>query len=80
MKKRFRKPRNKTAEDQRMALLAKELGTATLIVLVNDYDFSRDEANEALGKVLAQAKENRELIVTNAVMAYYDAKNKETEA
>jgi hypothetical protein len=63
-----------------MALLAKELGTATLIVLVNDYDFSRDEANEALGKVLAQAKENRELIVTNAVMAYYDAKNKETEA
>lgn len=77
MLKRLVGQRNKSAEDQRMALLAKELGTATMIVLVNDYDFSRDEANEALGKILAQAKENRELIVTNAVMAYYDVKNKE---
>ncbi len=79
MKKRFGKQRNKTAEDQRMALLAKELGTAIMIVLVNDYDFSRDEANDALGKILSQAKDNRELIVTNAVMAVYDEKNKTKE-
>ncbi len=71
--------RNKSAENQRLALLAKELGTATMIVLVNDYDFSRDEANEALAKILSQAKDNRELIVTNAVMAFYDAKNKGKE-
>lgn len=71
--------RNKSAEDQRVALLAKELGVAMMVVLVNDYGFSRDRANEALGKVLSQAKDNRKLIVTNAVMAFYDTKNKTKE-
>jgi hypothetical protein len=76
--KRFAKKekRNKSAEDQRLALLAKELGAAMMIVLVNDYGFSQDEADTALGKVLAQAQENRKVIVTNAIAAVYDAKNK----
>jgi hypothetical protein len=76
--KRFAKKekRNKSAEDQRLALLAKELGAAMMIVLVNDYGFSQDEADTALGKVLAQAQENRKMIVANAIAAVYDAKNK----
>jgi len=79
--KRFAKSqkRNKSAEDQRLALLAKELGTAMMMVLVNDYAFSQDEADLALGRVLAQAKANREMITTNAVMAVYDVKNKEID-
>jgi hypothetical protein len=71
-----RSKRNKPAEDQRLALLAQELGTAMLIVLVNDYRFSQDEANEALGKVLEQAKTNRLMITTNAVTAAYDQLNR----
>jgi membrane-anchored protein YejM (alkaline phosphatase superfamily) len=74
-KKLFRKrqKRNKPAEDQRLALLAKELGVAIMMVLVNDYDFSQDEADLALGKVLAQAQENRAMITTSAVVAAYDS-------
>lgn len=68
--------RNKSAENQRLALLAKELGTAMVMVLVNDYGFTQEGAGLALGKVLAQAKATREMITTNAVMAVYDEKNK----
>ncbi|MHC4687254.1 MAG: hypothetical protein ACYTEW_23530 [Planctomycetota bacterium] len=80
-KKWFRQSekRDKSAEDQRLALLARELGTAMMIVLVNDYGFSQDEADIALGKVLAQAQANREMITTNAVMAVYDAQNKKND-
>jgi len=76
-KKRFTKSkkRDKPAEDQRLALLAKELGVAMMLVLVNDYGFSRNEADVALGKVLAQAQENRKMIVVNAVTAAYDVQN-----
>lgn len=76
MRKRLfgrRKKRNKSAEDQRLALLAKELGMAMMMVLVNDYGFSQEEADTVLGKVLAQAEATREMITTNAVMAVYDA-------
>lgn len=76
MRKRLfgrRKKRNKSAEDQRLALLAKELGMAMMMVLVNDYVFSQEEADTVLGKVLAQAEATREMITTNAVMAVYDA-------
>lgn len=52
-------PRDKSAEDQRLALLAQELGTAGMMVLINDYDFSKEQANEWLGKVIEQAKTNR---------------------
>ena len=79
MKKKLfnrKQKRNKPAEDQRLALLAKELGVAMMIVLVNDYGFSQEEADSALSKVLAQAQENRVMITTNAVMAAYDEKNK----
>ena len=69
--------RRKSAEDQRLALLAQELGAAILMVLINDYGFSKDEANEALGKVLEQAKTNRLMISTNTVLAVYDVLNKE---
>ncbi len=71
--------RNKSAENQRLALLAKELGVAMMMVLVNDYGFSQNEADIALGKILAQAKANREMITTNAVMAIYDEKNKKND-
>jgi hypothetical protein len=78
-KKLFRKrqTRNKTAEDQRLALLARELGTAMLMVLINDYHFSKKQANEVLGKVLEQAKTNRMMITTTTVLAAYDALNKD---
>lgn len=79
MRKFGKKPRNKSTEDQRLALLAKELGTAMIMVLVNDYDFSQDEAGEALDKVLTQAQTNRAMITTNAVTAVYIAKNKGKE-
>jgi hypothetical protein len=65
--------RDKSAEDQRLALLAKEIGVAMMMVLVNDYGFSQQEANLALGKVLVQAQTNRKMITTNAVVAAYDA-------
>jgi len=74
-----RRNRDKSAENQRLALLAKELGTAMVMVLVNDYGFSQNEADVALGKVLAQAQTNRQMITTNAVMAVYDEKNKEND-
>jgi hypothetical protein len=78
MKKRwfnYSRQRDKSAEDQRLGLLAKELGVAVLMVLVNDYDFSQEAANEALGKVLEQAKTNRLLITTTVVGAAYDDLN-----
>ncbi|MHC4489783.1 MAG: hypothetical protein ACYSW7_11525 [Planctomycetota bacterium] len=68
--------RDKSAENQRLALLAKELGTAMLMVLINDYDFSKEQANEILGKVLDQAKTNRLMITTTTVLAAYDILNK----
>jgi hypothetical protein len=80
-KKWFRQSekRDKSAEDQRLALLARELGTAMMMVLVNDYGFSQNEADIALAKVLFQAKANREMITTNAVMAVYDAQNEKND-
>lgn len=75
-RKIFKKQRDKSAEDQRLALLAKELGVAMMIVLVNDYGFSPEEADIALGKVIAQAKENRLMITVNAVTAVLDTPNK----
>lgn len=75
-KKNWLKPkRNKSVEDQRLALLAKELGVAMMVVLVNDYSFTPDQADEALGKVLAQAQETRRMIATGAVTAAYDTLN-----
>lgn len=68
--------RNKAAEDQRLALLAKELGVAGMMVLVNDYGFSREQANEWLEKVLEQAKTNRLMITTETVLGAYDIINK----
>lgn len=81
MKKKWlaKRQRDKSAENQRLALLAKELGVAMMMVLVNDYGFSQNEADIALGKILAQAKANREMITTNAVMAVYDEKNKKND-
>jgi len=80
-KKWFRQSekRDKSAENQRLALLSKELGVAMMMVLVNDYGFSQDEADIALGKVLTQAQTNRKMITTNAVMAVYDAQNKKND-
>ena len=50
-----------------------------MIVLVNDYGFSQEGADEALGKILAQVQENRAMITTNAVMAVYDVQNKKND-
>lgn len=77
-RKIFKTQRNRS--DQRLALLAKELGAAMMVVLVNDYGFSPEEADIALGKVVAQAKENRLMITTNAVTAVLDTLNKPDEA
>lgn len=78
-KKRFTlKPkRNKSAEDKRLALLAQELGAAMMVVLVNDYGFSQAQADEALVKVIAQAKETRQMIATSTVVAAYDVLSRE---
>ncbi len=79
-RKLFNKPkRSKSAEDQRLALLAKELGVAMMTVLVNDYDFTPKEADIALGKVLEQAKTTRLMITTNTVVTAYDTLNKSDE-
>lgn len=79
-KRRFTLPkRNKSAEDKRLALLAQELGTAMMVVLVNDYGFSQAQADEALGKVIAQARETRQMIATSTVVAAYDVLNREKE-
>jgi predicted acetyltransferase len=75
MKKKWfvkKRQRDKSAENQRLAV-------AMMMVLVNDYGFSQNEADIALGKILAQAKANREMITTNAVMAVYDEKNKKND-
>jgi len=72
-----RSKRDKTAEDQRLSLLAKELSAAMLVVLINDCGYSKSQANDILGKVLAQAKTNRMIIATNAVVTAYDVLNKE---
>lgn len=69
--------RNKVAEDQRLALLAKELGVAGMMVLVNDYGWSREQANEWLGKLIEQAKTNRLMITTETVLGAYDVINKD---
>lgn len=56
----FKKPpRDKSAEDQRLALLAQELELAGRIVLINDYSFTPEQAHEWSGKMLEQAKTNR---------------------
>lgn len=71
-----RKKRDKSAEDRRLALLARELGVAMVMVLVNDYGFTNQQADEALGKVLTQAQETRLMITTLGVTAAYDALGK----
>lgn len=71
--------RNKKTEDKRLALLAQELGIAMMVVLVNDYGFSSEKANEVLGKVLSQAKQTREMIATNGAIAAQEKKSISTE-
>lgn len=69
MKFKKRKARTKEMEDRRLALLAQELGTAMVVVLVNDYGFNPEEADKALGKVIAQAKETRLTIAARSATA-----------
>lgn len=65
-------PRNKEAEDARLSHLAQELGIAAMTVLVNDYGFSREQANEFLSKMLAQAQETRQMLNAQTVLAAYE--------
>lgn len=72
--KRHNRRRDKTAENQRLALLAREFGAGILVVLVNDYGFTQDDANVALTKILDQMKETRQMITTNLGMAIHESK------
>jgi hypothetical protein len=68
-----RKSKNgkKDRENQRLALLAKELGVATMMVLVNDYRFTQDQANEAMEKIIKQAEENRLMIISPRTLTFF---------
>lgn len=64
--------RNKSDEDQRLALLAQELGVAFMVVLVNEYNFSAEEANIAIGKVLGRAQETRTAITAATIVSAFE--------
>jgi len=75
MKFTRKKPKPKIATcEQRLALLAQELGVAGAVVLVNDYGFTREQANEWLGKMVEQARTNRLMLAANTVLATHDLK------
>jgi hypothetical protein len=72
---KLRQKQQKVAtSEQRLALLAQELGVAGAVVLVNDYGFSREQADEWLGKMIEQAKTNRLMLAANTVLAAHDLK------
>lgn len=59
-------------ENARLALLAQELGIAGMMVLVNDFGFSREQAAGWLTKMLEQAKTNRLMFSANTILAAYE--------
>ena len=77
--KRHNRKRDKTAENERLSLLAREFGAAILVVLVNDYGLSQDGANMALTKILAQMKTTRQMITTTMAMADHEIANQSEE-
>ncbi len=64
--KLFSKRRNKSVEDQRLELLAKEIGIAGMVVLVNDFGFSQSDAKRWLDLMVAQAKATRAMLLAKA--------------
>ena len=73
--RKIRRKQQKIATcEQRQALLAQELGVAGAVVLVNDYGFTREQANEWLGKMVEQARTNRLMLAANTVLAARDLK------